>query len=67
MYSVCEEFVNNIIYLYRKYSLDDKELKMMTPETIVKCGKYFIANFTEQVKVFDEEDNELMKVFGWFV
>ena len=39
----------------------------MSPETIVKCGKYFISNFTKQVKEFDTEDKELMKIFGWFV
>ncbi len=67
MHKVCEEFVKTIKYLYEKYSLDDKELKEMSPETIVKCGKFFIANFTKQVPDFDSEDKELMKIFGMFV
>lgn len=67
MHPVCEEFVKTIKYLYKKHSLDDKELIKMSPETIVKCGKFFIANFTKQVTEFDAEDQELMKIFGWFV
>ena len=67
MHQVCEEFVRTINYLYKKYSIEDKDLREMSPETIVKCGKYFIANFTKQVKEYDDEDKELMKIFGWFV
>jgi len=68
-----KEFLRNIKYLYAKYHLDIdynvyiKQKITVTDEFILRAAKGFIANFTKQVNAFDDEDQELMKIFGYFV
>lgn len=68
-----KEFLRNIKYLYSKYHLEInynvyiKQNVKVTDEFILRAAKGFIANFTKQVNAFDDEDNDLMKVFGYFV
>lgn len=67
------EFIKIIKFLYKKHKLDIEyniythKKEKVTDEYILQASKGFISSFTEQVKEYDDEDRELMKIFGYFV
>ena len=73
MDEVDERFLTTIKYLYEKHHLDIKyniyqsKKEAVSDEYILRAAKGFISSFTEQVNEFDEEDRELMKIFGSYV